>query len=254
MNDQYIRLESVVTALTPISHMSGESHKVDQAVVDENIKWHVVRKDNGEIGKIPVLNGGGVRGIYRDRGAEIISKKIGGHKNLHDFRLLFSGGDPKTAKTTKDKKNVIDLEKERTFREANPFLSLFGGQLPSGPMPGHLRVGALVPICEHTNHLIPDYYSSGITFLKEVPNSQSMFTRRQDDDNPEYANFLLKEAWEEKMAEKEASEKRGAAKAKKNKGKDADLSEEEEALSVEKEYNIKMIRKFKKLGRNADRD
>ena len=244
-----IRLEGVVTALTPIAHGSGESHEDENGgVIDENIKWSIVDQKNTGAKSIPIINGNAIRGPMRAAGAGIISDAIGIFDHLNDFRLLWSGGTTGNGNKKKEEKKggatiLVDLEKERVFRQNNPFLSFFGGLLNT-LIPGHLRVGGLIPICEQTKHILPDYFGKEMVgFLGTSPLDTVMLTRRQADDNPDNVRYLSPEAMAEKVAEGTRSANKKALKAKNDTEADS-LSDEEKALRSEKNYNIRMIRRF----------
>jgi CRISPR type IV-associated protein Csf2 len=237
------RLEGIATALTPIFHATGGKKGVKENTLDEIIKWKVVSPDGSSVSEVPVVNGNAFRGILRDCGASLIAETIGGFKCLDDFRLYFLGGTSKTI----DKGGIDpgDIAQEKAFREKNPFMSLFGGQVKS-ILSGHLRVGAFIPLTTATKHLVPSYFAqSDIGFLNndDIVN-KCILTRRDDAMNPEHNVFLVDEALIERDEElKKLIEIRGP----KTKSNDAGNVDEEK----ESKKSAQMIRRFESIAAGA---
>jgi CRISPR type IV-associated protein Csf2 len=238
------RLEGIATALTPIFHATGGKKGVKENTLDEIIKWKIVSPDGLSVSEVPVVNGNAFRGILRDCGASLIAETIGGFKHLDDFRLYFLGGTSKTI----DKGGIEpgDIAQEKAFREKNPFMSLFGGQVKS-IISGHLRVGAFIPLTTTTKHLVPSYFAqSGIGFLNndDIVN-KCILTRRDDVLNPEYNVFLMDEALIEKDEKlKKLIDIRGL----KTKSNDTGNMDDEEK---ESKKSAQMIRRFESIAAGA---
>ncbi len=170
--------------------------------------------------------------------------------------------DPRNTEERKEKGAggvLIDLEKERDFREYNPSLLLTGGQI-FAPIPGHLRVGALLPFCAQTKHLVPSYFSADIIdFLPTPPISVHMLVRHDDALDPDKYGYFSETARREMAGEiqqtsrKKDLKKNGADKKdlKKNGAEEDALSEEDKQLQSEKDYNVRMIRNFECISAGA---
>lgn len=173
-------LEGVVTAISSISHNGGERNGITTQLRREKF----VQPD-GTVEKVPVISGNAVRGILRDKGMYHMLQEIGYGVNeetgevkglpLNAFYFLFSGGA-----LTSSGGEGLDIEHFRKMREIIPLIGLFGGAAGNQIMPGKMKVGKLIPICQETRHLIPE------VFVPQTPQSvweytQTEFYTRRDD-------------------------------------------------------------------------
>lgn len=207
--------EGVVTALTSISHI-GDSHGVNAKLRREKF----VQPD-GTVEEIPVISGNSLRGILRDRGMLHMLKQLGYGVNeqtgevtglsLPAFYFLFSGGA-----LTKDAGRGIDVDEARKWRSMIPLVALFGGAMGNQIMPGAVKVGKLIPICQETRHLIPERFVDGMGDVSIWDLCQEeAYTRRDDEKNEKLRQLIAPEV----RALLEAS---AAAKREKARSGDAD--------------------------------
>ena len=210
--------EGVVTALTSISHI-GDSHGVNAKLRREKF----VQPD-GTVEEVPVISGNSLRGILRDRGMLHMLKQLGYGVNdetgevtglsLPAFYFLFSGGA-----LTKDAGRGIDVDEARKWRSTIPLVSLFGGAMGNQIMPGQVKVGKLIPICQETRHLIPERFVDGMGEVSIWDLVQEEAYTRRDDEKNEHLRQLI------------APEVRGlleasAAAKREKRGTSADVAEE----------------------------
>jgi CRISPR type IV-associated protein Csf2 len=194
--------EGILTALTSVSHI-GESYGIVSKLRREKIV-----SATGEVEEIPIISGNSLRGILRDRGMLHMLKILGYGINestgeikglsLAAFYFLFSGGS-----LTKIKGKGLDIDEARKWRKMIPLVSLFGGAMGNQIMPGSLKCGKAIPICEETTHLLPEKIANNgsICSVWELIQEES-YTRRDDEKNeklrqlinPDTRNLLEAEA------------------------------------------------------------
>lgn len=185
-------LEGVVTALTSISHNGGERNGTITQLRREKFV-----QPNGRIAKVPVVSGNAIRGILRDRGMYSMLRQLGYGINedsgeikglpLKAFYFLFSGG---SLVSTGDGKT--DIETYRKMRETIPLIGLFGGAAGNMIMPGKMKIGKLIPICNETRHLIPERFLPEETQTIWEYCQTEMYTRRDDEKNDRVRGMLSK--------------------------------------------------------------
>lgn len=203
--------EGVVTALTSISHI-GDSHGVNAKLRREKF----VQPD-GTVEEIPVISGNSLRGILRDRGMLHMLKQLGYGVNdetgevaglsLPAFYFLFSGGA-----LTKDAGRGIDVDEARKWRSMIPLVALFGGAMGNQIMPGQVKVGKLIPICQETRHLIPERFVDGMGDVSIWDLCQEeAYTRRDDEKNEKLRQLIAPEV--RALLEASAASKREKARS-----------------------------------------
>lgn len=176
-------LEGVVTALSSISHNGGERNGTITQLRREKFV-----QPGGKVAKVPVISGNAVRGILRDHGMFGMLRQLGYGVNdetgevtglpLSAFYFLFSGG---ALTSTGD--GHFDIEHFRSMRETIPLIALFGGAAGNVIMPGKLKIGKLLPICNETAHLIPSRFLPETTQTIWEYCQTEMYTRRDDEKN-----------------------------------------------------------------------
>lgn len=176
-------LEGIVTALSSISHNGGERNGTITQLRREKFV-----QPTGKVAKVPVISGNAVRGILRDRGMFSMLQQLGYGVNrdtgevtglpLSAFYFLFSGGA-----LTSTGESGIDIEKFRTMRETIPLIGLFGGAIGNIIMPGKMKIGKLLPICNETAHLLPERFVPENTQTIWEYCQTEMYTRRDDEKN-----------------------------------------------------------------------
>jgi len=198
-------LEGIVTALTSISHNGGERNGTVTQLRREKFV-----QPNGRVERIPVISGNSIRGILRDRGmfnmlmqvGYGVDTKTGEVKGLplNAFYFLFSGGALVSTGET-----GLDIEKYRKMRATIPLIGLFGGAAGNIIMPGKMKIGKLIPICNETAHLIPKRFVPKIIDTIWEYCQVEMYTRRDDEKNDRVrmliAPKLLKDGSTESIAE-----------------------------------------------------
>lgn len=206
----------VVTALSSISHI-GPDTGAGQGVTSYLRREKFVQPD-GTVEEVPVISGNGMRGLLRDRGMWHMCGALGygvseetgevAGMSLPAFHFLFSGGT-----LTKTEGRGLDIAVARRIKETIPLVGLFGGAVGNQIMEGKLKVGKMIPICQETAHLLPEWCRP------ERPQShyefaqQEAFTRKDDEKNerlrqiiaPE-ARALLESGRQEKAAKKAAGD------------------------------------------------
>lgn len=186
-------LEGIVTALTSVSHI-GDSYGVSAKLRREKVVL-----PNGEVEEIPIISGNSLRGILRDRGMLHMLKMLGygvneetgevGGLSLAAFYFLFSGGA-----LTKVTGRGIDIDEARKWRELIPLVALFGGAMGNQIMPGKLKCGKAIPVCEETSHLLPERFVNGNNHASiwEYVQEES-YTRRDDEKNENLRQLIAPE-------------------------------------------------------------
>lgn len=174
--------EGVMTALTSISHI-GESYGVNSKLRREK----VVELD-GSVEEVPIISGNSLRGILRDRGMLHMLRSLGYGVNeetgevsglpIAAFYFLFSGGA-----LTSTGSRGLDIDEARRWRELIPLVALFGGAMGNQIMPGKVRIGKAIPICQETAHLVPErFVGDGLLSIWDMCQEEA-YTRRDDEKN-----------------------------------------------------------------------
>lgn len=176
-------LEGIVTALSSISHNGGERNGTVTQLRREKFV-----QTNGKVAKVPVISGNAIRGILRDKGMFSMLRQLGYGVNeetgsvqgltLNAFYFLFSGG---ALTSTGD--GHLDISHFRSMRETIPLIGLFGGAAGNIIMPGKLKIGKLLPICNETAHLLPERFLPETTQTIWEYCQTEMYTRRDDEKN-----------------------------------------------------------------------
>lgn len=166
-----IRLNALVTVLTPLSHI-GELNGVTAM-----FNRIAVITPDGNKDKVPYISGNSVRGILRDCLAEhLFTTAELPPLSMRAFHLLFSGGS-----LTKGD-GPIKVDQLRQLRELIPSLGLLGGSTRRHIMAGKLVSGLMRPVAYETRNLLPESFrrreaaeTSIYTCLQMLP-----FTRTDD--------------------------------------------------------------------------
>lgn len=187
-------LEGIVTALSSISHNGGERNGTITQLRREKFV-----QPNGKVAKVPVISGNAVRGILRDRGMFNMLHQLGYGVNqetgevkglpLNAFYFLFSGG---ALTSTGDQ--GVNIEKFRSMRETIPLIGLFGGAVGNIIMPGKMKIGKLIPVCNETAHLVPERFLPETTQTIWEYCQTEMYTRRDDEKNDRVRMLISKPA------------------------------------------------------------
>lgn len=174
--------EGVMTALSSISHNGGQSFGINSKLRREKF----VQPD-GSIEEIPVISGNGMRGMLRDRGMLHMCKQLGygvdektgavQGLSLGAFYFLFSGGA-----LTSTGSRGIDIDEARRVRGFIPLVGVFGGALGNAILPGKCKIGKVVPICQETNHLLPERFQGASPSIWDYL-QEEMYTRKDDEKN-----------------------------------------------------------------------
>lgn len=146
--------EGTVTALTSVSHI-GETRGINSMLRREKVAM-----PDATVEEIPIISGNSMRGLLRDRGMLHMCRALGYGVNeetgevkglsLPAFYFLFSGGA-----LTKDAGRGLDVDLARRMRELIPLVGVFGGAVGNQIMPGKVKIGKLIPLCQETAHLVP---------------------------------------------------------------------------------------------------
>lgn len=142
-----VRWEGTVTAQSSIVHGAETLGTVTY------LRRERFLMPNGSIEQIPTVSGNALRGLLRDKAADIWWKSAGEPKlTLAVMHALWSGGalakiagDPLTGSRLAEVKNVC------------PVVGVFGTAGGGRIVGGALQVGKLIPICVETAHLIPEH-------------------------------------------------------------------------------------------------
>lgn len=183
--------EGVITALSSITHNGGERNgTVTQLRREKFIS------PTGEVHEVPIISGNAIRGILRDKGMFDLCMKLGYGVNEETgeikglpkqaFYFLFSGGA-----LVSNGASALDVGYFRELKKLIPLVSIFGGAMGNSIMPGKLKIGKMIPICEETKHLIPNRFVEGKSFSTIWDYCQvEMFTRRDDAKNDKYLPLI----------------------------------------------------------------
>lgn len=187
-----IIFEGKVTALSSISHI-GETRGINSMLRREKM----VMAD-GSVEEIPVISGNGMRGLLRDRGMYHLCRSLSYGVNedtgevaglsLPAFYFLFSGGS-----LTKEGGKAWDIDAARKMRNINPLVSIFGGALGNMIMPGKIKIGKLIPLCEETRHLLPERFTNGHGSIWSML-QQEPYVRKDDEKDEGLRQLIAPEA------------------------------------------------------------
>jgi len=190
-------LEGIVTALSSISHNGGERNGTITQLRREKFV-----QPGGKVAKVPVISGNAIRGILRDRGMFSMLHQLGYGVDtetgevkglpLNAFYFLFSGGA-----LTSTGGEGIDIERFRSMRETIPLIGLFGGAVGNIIMPGKMKIGKLLPICNETAHLVPERFLPEQTQTIWEYCQTEMYTRRDDEKNDRVRMLISRPALED---------------------------------------------------------
>lgn len=198
--------EGTMTALTSISHI-GATHGIHSKLRREK-----VAQPDGTVEEVPIVSGNSLRGILRDRGMLHMLRCLGYGVDeetgevrglpLPAFYFLFSGG----ALTSKGGRG-LDVDEARRWRNLIPLVALFGGAMGNQIMPGKAKIGKAIPVCQETEHLIPERFIDGgkIDSIWEYCQEEA-YTRRDDEKNEKLRQLIAPE--ERKLLEADAAAKR----------------------------------------------
>lgn len=176
-------MEGIVTALSSISHNGGEQNGVTTQFRREKFM-----QPDGTVEDVPVISGNSLRGALRDTGMFHMLQRLGYGINyetgevdglsLPAFYFLFSGG---ALVSTGDSK--LDVEYFRRMRDTIPLIGLFGGAIGNMIMPGKMKIGKMIPICDETVHLIPEKFRPQTIVSAWDLCQLEMYTRKDDEKN-----------------------------------------------------------------------
>ncbi len=176
-------MEGIVTALSSISHNGGEQNGITTQLRREKF----VQPD-GDVEDVPVISGNSIRGALRDIGMYHMLQRLGygvdmesgsvGGLTLPAFYFLFSGGA-----LTSNGESALNVDYFRRMKETIPLIGLFGGAIGNSIMPGKIKIGKMIPICEETLHLMPEKLKP--EFVKSIWDycQLEMYTRKDDEKN-----------------------------------------------------------------------
>lgn len=207
-------LEGTLTLLSSLSHNGG-----DKAGNVALLRREDVMQPSGQPESVVVLSGNAIRGRFRDvamlhmlrelgygeeRATQVTDTTAGANRegdtlglSLPALHFLFSGGT-----LTGDGGKAINLAALERWRQLIPLVSLLGGAVGNVILPGKLKFGKALPICQETAHLLPERLTppGGETLpIASHPQARTsvyeltqreLFTRRDDSKNPHYWPLL----------------------------------------------------------------
>jgi CRISPR type IV-associated protein Csf2 len=184
--------EGMVTALSSISHIG------DTFGVNAKLRREKVIQADGSVEMVPIISGNSIRGILRDRGMLHmlralgfgVSEETGEIKGLSlaAFYFLFSGGA-----LEKTGRRGLDIDEARRWRETIPLVALFGGAMGNQIMPGKLKIGKMVPICQETAVILPQrFVENGVCSIWDMCQEEA-YTRRDDEKNENLRELIAPE-------------------------------------------------------------
>lgn len=168
-------LEGTLTALSSISHNGGDSFGINSKLRREK----VIQPD-GQVEQVPLLSGNGLRGMLRDRGMLHMCHMLGYGTEaeglpLNAFHFLFSGG----ALTSKAGRG-LDIDYARRLQRAIPLVGVFGGAIGNMIIPGKIKIGKALPICQETAHVLPAFAAERANASIWDYLQEEMYTRKDD--------------------------------------------------------------------------
>jgi CRISPR type IV-associated protein Csf2 len=189
---QTIVYEGIVLAIGSIAHSGGQSFGIATKLRREKF----VQPD-GTVEEVPVVSGNGLRGRLRDLGMLHLVRTLGygvqeatGEVlglSLPAFYFLFSGGT-----LTSEAGRGLDLAGMRRLRDLIPLVSLFGGAWGNAILPGKLKIGKMLPLCQETAHLVPERFAALPVCQQSIWEylQEEMYTRKDDAKNEHYQPLL----------------------------------------------------------------
>lgn len=139
----------VLQAVTPVAHSEGTIGNQSFAMQTD------VRQPDGGFRRVPIITGDTMRHHLRAASTYALLDAAGmlGTTALTEeaLRLLFAGG-----MLTGSAGGAIKLDAYRELCELIPPLGIFGGCAQNRAVPGRLRVGEPLLICDETRHMLPD--------------------------------------------------------------------------------------------------
>lgn len=175
-----LKIEGIATALSSISHLDGQTGTIGLFHREK------IAQPDGTIAQVPVISGNALRGLLRDRCADVFWRALGQPElPAPIFDLLWSGGSLAKAGAG----HVLSARQLIRVRQLIPMVSLFGGSGAGRIIEGKLRVLKLTPICAETAHILPP---GVVTDDATPPRCRDLlqveeFTRRDDAKRPELA-------------------------------------------------------------------
>jgi len=171
-----LRIEGVITALSPIVH--GGNEKTGATVLLHREKFLV----NGKPMDIPIISGNAIRGYLRRLVmadflrqvdyAPDVSRKGG----LRLYHTLFTGGLLETVDASSS--GVIDIEFKRKVVSLIPPAVMFGFSFGNQIIESKLKVGKAVPIAKELTPFLPERFKSERSFYEMIT---TVFQTRKDD-------------------------------------------------------------------------
>jgi len=173
-----IRLDGKITLLSPLSHI-GESSGIDSFLSTDT----VIGMDGRPL-EVFTYSGNAFRGQLRDLGASYLTEKLGNIKYSPElFYLLFSGGSLGGAQS-------VDIDQARMYRRNIPLLSVFGGGVGNQILTGKIKVGAMYPLTEECQRIIPEHLRDENAPSWKQWTFDKSFTRMDDAKNENMRKYL----------------------------------------------------------------
>lgn len=174
-----IRLDGIITLLSPLSHI-GESSGPDSFLSQD-----IIIGPDGRPVECFVYSGNAWRGHLRDLGAIYMTEKLGGLQyNPAVFYLLFSGG-------SLGGEQSVDIDQARMYRRNVPLLSVFGGGVGNQILTGKIKVGAMYPLVRECQRILPEYLRSEDAPSWRQWTFEKSFTRMDDAKNENLRKYLV---------------------------------------------------------------
>jgi len=179
MPNHNIRLDGIITLLSPLSHI-GESTGPDSWLSQD-----IIIGPDGNPVECFVYSGNAFRGHLRDLGATYMTEKLGGLQYNPDvFYLLFSGGSLGGAQS-------VDIDQARMYRRNVPLLSVFGGGVGNQILTGKIKVGAMYPLVAECQRVLPEYLRDPNAPSWRQWTFEKSFTRMDDAKNENLRKYLV---------------------------------------------------------------
>ena len=139
------RWDGTATALSSVTH-GGETNGTVTYLRRER-----VMQPDGTYESVPVVSGNALRGVLRDRAADLFWEALDRPDlPLPVAQALWGGGA-----LVKAKNEPLSGARLAELRRACPVVSVFGAAGGGRLIEGALQVGKLVPVCRETLHLLP---------------------------------------------------------------------------------------------------
>lgn len=166
-----IKVEGIITALSPIFH--GGNEKTGASQLLRRQKFFV----DGEAKELPIISGNAVRGYTRRLVmADFLTTVNFKITNISLYHALFSGGVLEQVSGEGGKLNIDLRRKIRTYL---PPVAVYGTSYGNQIFSGKMRVYELFPICLETKDLLPENISSLCTHDIYTFLDHSFFTRKE---------------------------------------------------------------------------